>query len=274
MARLRTERQGKSLRVGGLAVSYSLWPARKTTRWKLQRRLYVRDPWAILFEAVYRSKLPKVRINETLSYLEQAEDYFNAGNQGWRLNVKPVLLYYSMLNLAKSILVVRNSSLDMAQARHGLVAVPQGRAILGDLISLRTSQRYVNVFSELIQSLEGRKPTFGDLQVRHLLSQILLGHRLWTYASGKNERFVALADIDCWFDQVQQHVWMRLWAAIYVLFFYLSDLTRYRPQHFDRFLESKYGPQIESILGECPRQFLFLMASELLEREVAPAGLA
>jgi len=64
------------------------------------------------------------------------------------------------------------------------------------------------------------------------------------------------------------------WAAIYVLFFYLSDLTRYRPQHFDRFLESKYGPQIESILDECPRQFLFLVASELLKREVAPAGLA
>jgi hypothetical protein len=64
------------------------------------------------------------------------------------------------------------------------------------------------------------------------------------------------------------------WASMYVLFFYLSDLTRYRPVHFDRFLESKYGPQIESILDECPRQFLYLAASELLKREVAPAALA
>ncbi len=64
------------------------------------------------------------------------------------------------------------------------------------------------------------------------------------------------------------------WASMYVLFFYLSDLTRYRPVHFDRFLESKYGPQIESILDECPRQFLYLVASELLKREVAPAALA
>lgn len=259
----------------------------------------------------------------------------------------------------------------MAQARHGLAAIPQGRAVLGDLISLKTSPRFVNVFSELIRSLEGRKPGFGDLQVRHLLSQILLGHRLWTYASGKNERFVALADIDCWFNHAKHDVWMRLrldrgeaqavsksatklitearlpgrwvpvtpqrqggsvtileqdkplhyahrpidripelfqalrpalwcavtsaypyrkyylladqtlgrkrlpqWAAIYVFFFYLSDLTRYRPLHFARFLESKYGPQVESIIDECPRQFLFLMASELLQREVAPAALA
>ncbi len=51
-------------------------------------------------------------------------------------------------------------------------------------------------------------------------------------------------------------------------------VTRYRPLHFDRFLESKYGPQVESILDECPSQFLYLMASELLEREVAPAALA
>ena len=34
------------------------------------------------------------------------------------------------------------------------------------------------------------------------------------------------------------------------------------------------GPQIESFLAECPSQFLFLMASELLQREVAPADLA
>ena len=64
------------------------------------------------------------------------------------------------------------------------------------------------------------------------------------------------------------------WASMYILFFYFSDLTRYRPLHFDRFLESKYGPQVESILDECPSQFLYLMASELLEREVAPAALA
>ena len=63
-------------------------------------------------------------------------------------------------------------------------------------------------------------------------------------------------------------------ASMYILFFYFSDLTRYRPLHFDRFLESKYGPQVESILDESPSQFLYLMASELLEREVAPAALA
>jgi len=33
------------------------------------------------FEAVYRSTVPKPRVREALSYLDQAEDYFNAGTQ-------------------------------------------------------------------------------------------------------------------------------------------------------------------------------------------------
>jgi len=54
----------------------------------------------------------------------------------------------------------------------------------------------------------------------------------------------------------------------------LIVLTRYRSVQFDCFLEGKYGPQIESFLDECPSQFLFLMVSELLQHEVAPADLA
>src|SRR5260370_19349601 len=73
MARPMLARDGERLRVNGLEVTYSLWPARRTTRWKLQRRLYVKDPWAILFEAVYRSKLPKRKIREALSYLDVNE---------------------------------------------------------------------------------------------------------------------------------------------------------------------------------------------------------
>src|SRR5712692_1244320 len=99
MARLQRAREGEPLRVRGLAVPYSFWPARKTTRWKMQRRLYVRDPWAVLNEAVYRAEGCKGKNREAaLAYIEQAEEYFNTGTEGKRPAVKPVLLYYSMLN--------------------------------------------------------------------------------------------------------------------------------------------------------------------------------
>jgi hypothetical protein len=238
----------------------------------------------------------------------------------------------------------------------------------GDEIKVRTSASNVNIFGEVMNLLDGRNPTFGSLEVRHLLPQILPAHRLWTYACGKKEQFISV-DIVALYDSRTRKAWLSLkldrgelayigksvrslitssglggawdqvqgdapgivlveqrstkpynhrpldcvqelfgilhpslwsavtsvfphrkyylnvdsglgvrrlpqWASVYVLFYYLTDLTRYRPVHFDRFLEGKYGPQVESILDECPRQFLYLMASELLEREVAPAPLA
>jgi len=355
--------------VRGLIVPYSFWPARKTTRWRLQRRLYVRDPWAILNEAVYRSKgLLGASRDEALSYIDQAEEYFNAGMQGGRLAVKPVLLYYSMLNLAKCLLKIRKPTLDMSQARHGLSVRHKGDwAVLGDRISVKSSAIYVNIFGDLMRSLEGLGPGFGEIAVRELLPQILPGHRLWTYASQQNEKFLSV-EPEAYVSLSKRRAWLRLsidrgefrhilpsveelirnsrlpgqwrqvssdsedivsleqkrttkyqhrpvdcvqdlfqglrsalwytvtsskphrkyyvfidshlgkkrlpqWAAMYILFYYLSDLTRYRPHLFDRFIAMKYGPQIENALDECPRQFLYLMASELLHRDVAPAGI-
>ncbi len=134
MPRLRPGRTGKPIATSGIVVPFSFWPAKQGTRWKLQRRLYVKEPWATLFEAVYRSRIPKSRVTEALSYLDQSEEYFNAGTQaGGRMSVKPVLLYYSVLNLAKSLLAVRKPNLDLSHAYHGISAARTGQwALLGD----------------------------------------------------------------------------------------------------------------------------------------------
>ncbi len=355
MSNLQAPRKGERITSTGIVLPYSFWPARFGKRWTLQRRLYVKDPWATLSEAVYRSKAAKPRIREALSYLAQAEEYFNAGTQsGLRIDVKPVLLYYSVLNLAKSLLAIRVPTLDLSHAYHGLTAVRTGKwALLGDEIKVITSATKVNVFAEVMRLLNGHSPRLKSLQVRHLLPQILPAHRLWTYACGKREQFINVAinafhspsdskswltlaidrgdlaymgksvtelvrssglpggwkqvssnddstiihieqqnalsythrPLDCaqqLFATITPALWsvvtsvyphrkyylnldfnlsvrrLPQWASTYVLFYYLSDLTRYRPVHFDRFLESKYGPQMESILDECPRQFLYL----------------
>ena len=372
MPRLRSQREGEELTTNGRLIPFSFWPAIRSNRWALQRRLYVRDPWATLFEAVYRSTIPKRKIDEALSYLDQAEAFYEAGTEiSGRMSVKPLLLYYSIMNLAKCMIAVRRTGLDLSHAQHGLTATRlHQRAILGDAVGIRTSPNRVNVFSELMTILDGHAPTLRNLQVRHLLPQILPAHRLWAYASGRKEQFINVAPrafhdattrkawlsvyvdrgelaymglgvnkfiaaaglpghweqvqgsqddahwiileqlddtsyigrpLDCatdLFRSIRPALWsvvtttgphrkyylnidtglgahrLPQWSSVYILFFYFSDLTRYRPVHFDRFLESKYGPQTESFLDECPSQFLVLMASELLQREVAPADLA
>jgi hypothetical protein len=57
--------------------------------------------------------------------------------------------------------------------------------------------------------------------------------------------------------------------SIYLLMFFLGSVTRYSPGDFDDLLESKYGPFFDTFISESPMQFLYLMASDILGREVS-----
>ena len=57
--------------------------------------------------------------------------------------------------------------------------------------------------------------------------------------------------------------------SIYLLMFFLGWVTRYSPGDFDDLLESKYGPFFDTFISESPMQFLYLMASDILGREVS-----
>jgi hypothetical protein len=57
--------------------------------------------------------------------------------------------------------------------------------------------------------------------------------------------------------------------SIYLLMFFFGSITRYSPLYFEDLLESKYGPLFETLISESPTQFLYLMASEILGREVS-----
>jgi hypothetical protein len=57
--------------------------------------------------------------------------------------------------------------------------------------------------------------------------------------------------------------------SIYLLMYFLGSVTRYAPGHFEDLLNSKYGPFFGTFVSESPMQFLYLMASETLGREVS-----
>jgi hypothetical protein len=57
--------------------------------------------------------------------------------------------------------------------------------------------------------------------------------------------------------------------SIYLLMFFFGSVTRYAPLYFEDLLESKYGPLFETLISESPMQFLYLMASDILGREVS-----
>jgi hypothetical protein len=57
--------------------------------------------------------------------------------------------------------------------------------------------------------------------------------------------------------------------SVYLLMFFMGSITRYSPGDFEEFRESKYGPLLDTFISESPMQFLYLMASDILEQEVS-----
>jgi len=62
--------------------------------------------------------------------------------------------------------------------------------------------------------------------------------------------------------------------SMYLIVFLLGSITRYQPHQFDRLLDTRYGAHLIGAVTEVPAQYIYLMASELLEREVTRASLA
>lgn len=62
-------------------------------------------------------------------------------------------------------------------------------------------------------------------------------------------------------------------AGIYALSYYLGSITRYRPHHLPKIVQGTYGPCFQDFITGQPMQFLYLMASEFAEQEIAKPGI-
>jgi hypothetical protein len=61
--------------------------------------------------------------------------------------------------------------------------------------------------------------------------------------------------------------------SLYMLFFYFGSVTRYRPHVFEQILASDYGPFVNEFMASQADQLLYLLATEICEREVAKPAL-
>ena len=62
-------------------------------------------------------------------------------------------------------------------------------------------------------------------------------------------------------------------VSTYALIFFLGSITRYRPAQFHRIVNGKYSAQIQAILNDIPSQFLYQLASNSYQQEIAKAAI-
>ena len=56
--------------------------------------------------------------------------------------------------------------------------------------------------------------------------------------------------------------------SIYAVTYYLGSITRYRPHHYDKIMASAWGARVNDFVTGQPAQFLYLMASQFVRRDV------
>ena len=170
-----------------------------------------------------QSELTNSKADEASSYIDQAEDYFRAAVSAETSATRPVLFYYSFLNIAKAFITLRTNS-SRSPAKHGLSEqLATGGAELTDafLYAYRTNASSYNIYDSLKRALTGSAISTSRIRidVSDLLPQILQGHRIWCSIQTETERFISLDRIRFLSDSKSKTMWL----AIYVI---ADDLSR------------------------------------------------
>ena len=230
MPKLPQARSGERLETLGRPTPFSFWPTRRLrAHAKAQSILFSLDPWLLLKE-VLKARCNPDRLAEALACLDQSRDFFVAGTEKGIEAARPLALYYSYMNIAKTLCLMRGHVQSFDRAQHGLWEPPRQAGNVGidqselEIFPSPNSGRR-QVFDELRQTLTG--PVIGtqqSLRLKNVLPQILPGHRLWAQATDQQERFIAFHDIQFWRNKQKQQVWLRLYLIA-------ADLSRLRITH-------------------------------------------
>jgi hypothetical protein len=251
MARLTGSRPGDRVSIKGREIEFTLWPSRPGRLHRgLQTRLFALDAWPLIRQVV-EQECPRAAQKEALATLEQAEDFYKIGTGVGIEAARPLALYYSYMNLSKTLCLTRGARPSFDQAAHGLKERLRGsRRELIDayLHADPTTPDRIQNFGELHSTLTGvHLAATKQFDLSALLPQILPGHRLWAQAANKQERFIEIHDLQFWHNSATRQIWLR----IYML---REDLSRLGVSHRRLLVESGLGPAFHEVTSDVNKQ--------------------
>lgn len=215
MPPLAATRAGKDVLILQRPIHFSFWPMYRTTRrYGVQAQLYATNAWALIHSAV-SAHCPAGSRSEAQAYISQAEFFYDAQQRSAEWAAKPLLLYYSFLNLAKAYALTKGVRSTMDQARHGISErLGTGRKELSDAyleVHASLPSGRPNVFADFWRAMSGHTVTgVLRLDVPYILPQILAGHRIWCDATNAAERFISLEDIRILQAKGSRELWLVL----------------------------------------------------------------
>jgi hypothetical protein len=245
--RLPNPKQGERIKINKKLIPFSFWPTKTGARGNasLQPLLFSLDPWAIIDLAI-KTDCPSASKPEALACIAQARDFFESSTEAGKVSAKPLSLYYCFMNLVKAFCLTRGTQHTFDQAQHGLSESlrAQSRELIDAFLKAFPSPSYqgkLQDFSEFLNALTGSQlPAQQEFDIPVLLPQILPGHRLWSFAANKKERFIAIHTINSMVDKTTKEMWL----TVYIV---ADDLTRIGIKHSDFLTQSNLGGNFRQV---------------------------
>lgn len=167
-------------------------------------RVVTSDPWAFLrFKS--QSELPKEQRSRAVAYIDQAFDFFEAASNP-RTSSRPLLYYYSFLNLSKVLVLHKKQITLPLLVRHGIydprANVKERLRFEGQRVTLSSPDRtHSELFPEFLLALSGASALCGRaFRVIDLMGQIAGIHRTWTALQEGKPRFCPIEPLEFWSD--------------------------------------------------------------------------
>jgi hypothetical protein len=151
---------------------------------------------------------------QRLTFIEQSEDFYNSASTA-RIASKPLLYYYSFMNLAKAFISVKKNEY-LGLSEHGLFDYDKGRNRNVTITSLKVtakgynpSSKRMQVYQETIENLGFRAPrkntTFG---LTELFDQTVSIHELLSHTLKSSIKFFPVVNISFKHDPLKKKAWV------------------------------------------------------------------
>lgn len=211
--KLAAARSGTALKIKTRELDFSFFPMTRTNRrWGIHSMLYAADPWAVVSGSVIESVKPQNERDAAVSFVRQAREYFTAAERATSIETRPLLYYYSFMNLAKAIAMTRGRAGLVGKVRHGIAHVGSaGHTPSTAKLQVATSSSSVKeTVDELHRALEGAPVASGEYAVSEIIAQSVVGHRMWreAFSTPRQERLIPLDSVQ--FVEHGTDIWLTL----------------------------------------------------------------
>lgn len=202
--------------IKGRELDFSFYPmTRSSRRWGIHSMLYAADPWAVVAGSVNESITTASERAAASSFVRQAREYFTAAERASSIETRPLLYYYSFLNLAKAIAMARGRSGLVGKVSHGVAVVGgTGHTPGAAKIQVGASSAALggpkSAIDELHHALEGGPVPTGEYSVSEIIAQSVVAHRMWreAFSRPRVERFIPVEMIRFRHDSSGGQIWL------------------------------------------------------------------